>query len=96
MVFSRGGTMQEFDLLRHFETDGARWTRLNIGDWQDWSVIAVSGVHRAFVRRECQLKPEHPCLALHGVIFDVTCAPFQNLELSAGTRFSKLWSVASW
>ena len=51
-ILALGGTVQEFDLLRHFETDGAWWTHLNIGGWQDWSAIAVSGLHRAFVRRE--------------------------------------------
>ena len=76
--------MQEFDLLRHFDTDGAQWTQLNIGDWQDWSAIAVSGVHRAFVRREYLLKPEHLCRASHGVIDDFGFALSQKLlEISA-------------
>ena len=33
-IIALGGTVQEFDLLRHFETDGAQWTQSNIGDWQ--------------------------------------------------------------
>ena len=80
--------MQEFDLLRHFEIDGPQWTRLNLGDWPDWSAIAVSGVHRAFVRREYLLKPEHLSPALHGVIYDLGYAPFQKLrEFSAERGF---------
>ena len=74
--------------MRHFETDGAQWTQLNVGDWQHWSAIAVRGVHRAFVRREYLLKPEHRCPALHGVIYDSGCAPFQKLlEFSAERGF---------
>ena len=79
-ILALGGTVQEFDLLRHFEIDGAQRTQLNIGDWQDWSAIAVSGVHRALVRREYLLKPEHLSPALHGVICDLGYAPFQKLR----------------
>ena len=87
-VLALGGTVQEFDLLRHFEIDGTQWKNLNTGDWQDWSAIAVSGVHRAFVRREYLLKPEHLRLSLHGVIYDLGCAPFQKLmEFSAERGF---------
>ena len=86
-ILALGGT-EDLDLLRHFEIDGAQWTQLNIGDWQDWSAIAVSGVHRAFVRREYLLKPEHLSSALHGVIYDLGYAPFQKLlEFSAERVF---------
>ena len=64
-ILALGGTVQEFELLRRFETDGAQWTQLNIGDWQNWSAIAVSGVHRTFVRRDHPLKPETICEAEH-------------------------------
>ena len=87
-ILALGGTVQEFDFLRHFEIDGSQWTQLNIGDWQDWSAIAVRGVHPTFVRREYLLKPEHLCPALHGVIYDSGCAPFQKLlEFSAERGF---------
>ena len=72
-ILALGGTVQEFDLLRHFEIDGAQWTHLNIGDWQ-------VGVHRAFVRRVYLLKPEHLCPALHGMIYDLGYTPFQQLQ----------------
>ena len=85
-IFASTDTVEEFDLLRHFVTDGAQWTQLNTGDWQDWSAIVVSGVHRAFVRRECLFKPEHLCFALHGVIYDLGCAPFQKLPEFSGER----------
>ena len=67
-ILALGGTVQEFDLLRHFETDGAQWTQLNIGDWQDWSAIAVRGVHRAFVRREYY--PSQNIYALHCTVWN--------------------------
>ena len=89
MVLSRlGDVVQEFELSRYFEIDGAQWTHVNIGDWQDWSAVAVIGVHRAFVRREYLLKPEPLCPALHGVIYDLGYAPFQKLlEFSAERGF---------
>ena len=61
-ILALRGTVQEFDLLRHFDTDGAQWTQWNTGDWQDWSAIAVRGVHRA-ARVSTQARTCMPCIA---------------------------------
>ena len=51
-------------LLNNFADDVARWTQLSTcDDWHDWRPIAIGGLHRAFVRRECPLTAEHLCRA---------------------------------
>ena len=89
--------MQEFGLLRKCEVDCAKWTQLRIGDdWRDWRATAVRGLHRAFVRPEYLLTPENMCFALHGVIYDLGYALFQNfLEFCAeqGFRNCAAWHV---
>ena len=98
MVFSRGvaqcRSSTSCDTLKSMVLSGPK---LNIGGWQDWLAIAVSGVHRAVVRREYLLEFGHLSPAMHSVIYDFGYAPFQKLlEFSAERGCSKLWSVASW
>ena len=50
-------------------------------------------MHRAFVRA-ARVSPEHLCLVLHGVIYDLGHAPFQNLlEFTAERGFP---NCATW
>ena len=51
-------------------------------------LVVLELISQYFLAEECLLKPEHLCIALHGVIYNLGCAPLQKLlEFSAERGF---------